>query len=217
MAFIAGGPPFRPSMDWLLARIQLAKPTCPAWSTLRGAKVQCITPGRQGQAFVHSDSSNLPGWEPVGACTRGALFRLSGSSCAGCPLASPPPNVQPISAEVSADGVRADFLMPDADAFRDLLAQLTATGQDPKILRFGRSQRPLERPKVLLGLDTLTDRQLEAIKLAVSMGYFQEGREANIADMATRMGCSRSTAHEHLQKGLQRLLTAAFEGSVSAA
>lgn len=199
-------------MDWFLARIHLARAACPALTGLGCARAQCLTLGRKGSAFVHSDG-DLPGWELAGTCNRGAFYRLPDSSSAGCPLSDLPPEVQVLGAELARDGVRADFLLPDAAAFRALLARFTTTGQDPRILRFGRGQGPMTRPKVILGLDTLTERQMEALQLATSLGYFREGSEGSVAAVASRMGCSRSTAHEHLQKGLDRLLRDAFGAS----
>lgn len=46
----------------------------------------------------------------------------------------------------------------------------------------------------------LTDRQQAAIEAAVTVGYYEIPREGTIADVATRLGCSTSTAGELVRK-----------------
>lgn len=54
-------------------------------------------------------------------------------------------------------------------------------------------------------LADLTDRQLEALSLAVASGYFDVPREATLADVADAMGVEKSTAGEHLRRALGRV------------
>lgn len=57
-------------------------------------------------------------------------------------------------------------------------------------------------------LASLSERQRRALEVAVELGYFQQPRAATHADVAERMGCSSSTASEHLQKAQAKLVRA---------
>ncbi|WP_049985457.1 helix-turn-helix domain-containing protein [Halobellus rufus] len=54
------------------------------------------------------------------------------------------------------------------------------------------------------GLDVsaslLTERQREAVAVAVDLGYYDVPRTATVADVAAELGCASSTASSHLQK-----------------
>lgn len=57
---------------------------------------------------------------------------------------------------------------------------------------------------------TLSDRQLEAARTAVEMGYYESPRRTTHAEIAAELGCSPSTATEHLQKAEAKLVTGAL-------
>lgn len=46
----------------------------------------------------------------------------------------------------------------------------------------------------------LTSRQMEAVEVAVEMGYYDVPREAGLAAVAARLDCAESTASNHLRK-----------------
>lgn len=57
----------------------------------------------------------------------------------------------------------------------------------------------------------LSDRQREAARVGVELGYFDVPRQASHEDVARVLECSPSTAAEHLQKAQSRLVRSAFE------
>lgn len=57
----------------------------------------------------------------------------------------------------------------------------------------------------------LSDRQREAARIGVELGYFDVPRRASHEAVADELGCAPSTAAEHLQKAQSRLVRAAFE------
>jgi predicted DNA binding protein len=59
---------------------------------------------------------------------------------------------------------------------------------------------------------TLTDRQQEALRTALEMGYFDTPRGATQADVADELGCAANTASEHLRKGAAKLVEAGLTG-----
>jgi hypothetical protein len=53
----------------------------------------------------------------------------------------------------------------------------------------------------------LTDRQAEAFRTALSMGYYERGSRVTIEDIADRLGVHRSTAGEHVKRAENTLLS----------
>lgn len=54
----------------------------------------------------------------------------------------------------------------------------------------------------------LTDRQQEAVRAALELGYFDEPRRATHEDVAAVLGCRPETAGEHLRKAQATLVSA---------
>jgi predicted DNA binding protein len=52
----------------------------------------------------------------------------------------------------------------------------------------------------------LTDRQLEALRIAVDNGYFEQPRQVSIEELASRTSVARSTYEEHLRKAQNKLI-----------
>lgn len=57
---------------------------------------------------------------------------------------------------------------------------------------------------------TLSDRQLEAVRVAIELGYYESPRRTTHAEIAAELDCSPSTATEHLQKAEAKLVTGAM-------
>lgn len=55
--------------------------------------------------------------------------------------------------------------------------------------------------------DGLTDRQLEALRIALDAGYYDQPRGASIADLAAETTVARATFEEHLRKAENKLVT----------
>ena len=55
--------------------------------------------------------------------------------------------------------------------------------------------------------DTLTDRQLAALQLALESGYYRQPRGTSLRELADRTNVSKSTYEEHLRKAENKLLT----------
>lgn len=58
----------------------------------------------------------------------------------------------------------------------------------------------------------LTDRQLQAVRVAYAGGYFDWPRSKTGEELAADLGVSGPTFHQHLRKALDRLLAETFEG-----
>ena len=60
----------------------------------------------------------------------------------------------------------------------------------------------------------LSQRQLEAIRVAYSLGYFDFPKKANIIDVAKTLGVTVSTAAELLRRAQKRLVEAYLRGVI---
>ncbi len=59
-------------------------------------------------------------------------------------------------------------------------------------------------------VDDVPPRQREAVEKAYELGYYSVPREATHADVADELGCSKSTASEHLRKAEARIVASAL-------
>lgn len=197
-------------MSWFTCRILLENPSCHAAEAFQtGAPGTCLSPAhRQGAPLIHTTGPIPDGWEDVGADPRGRLTRMPDGDCSVCPFGRLPREVRCLDVNLREGVLRADLLLPSQTALRDMMERFRMQGQRPRILRTG-THDGMPVPGMFIDPSVLTPRQREALEAAVEIGYFARG-DASTESLAERMGCSRSTAHEHLRKGLERLLAASF-------
>ncbi|WP_174811915.1 helix-turn-helix domain-containing protein [Salinadaptatus halalkaliphilus] len=62
-------------------------------------------------------------------------------------------------------------------------------------------------------LDSMTEKQLQAIELAFYAGYFERPREHNTTEIASKLGVSRATFTQHLRAAERKLLTQMFDSA----
>jgi predicted DNA binding protein len=55
--------------------------------------------------------------------------------------------------------------------------------------------------------ESITDRQLAALQLALESGYYEQPRQTSLRDLADQTAVARSTYEEHLRKAENKLLT----------
>ncbi|WP_276410101.1 helix-turn-helix domain-containing protein [Haloarcula halobia] len=58
-----------------------------------------------------------------------------------------------------------------------------------------------------LQVTALTNRQAEVLEVAREQGYYEIPRQASVRDVADEVGCSKSTAANHLRKAEARLVS----------
>lgn len=167
--------------------------------------MRCHIPGGPFGPYAWTAGDRPTGWNPILSCGSGQFIRLANDECSSCPLRSIPPEVYPVSVEARPDGLRVDVALPDAEQLRVILRHWAARGQSPRIVS-GRMPDTERNDLALVDLGVLTRRQRQALEAAAQIGYFTAGADAGVSALAQMMGCSRSTAHEHLRKGLDRLV-----------
>ena len=104
----------------------------------------------------------------------------------------------------SLEGFEGDTLsvsvaVPDREELAAVVAALRARDATVRLDRLSTSSgddpggRSLE-----LAADAVTDKQREAVRAAVSAGYYETPRDADLADLATELGVSRSAVSQRL-------------------
>lgn len=95
-------------------------------------------------------------------------------------------------------------LVGSQEAIRAMIRNFEEAGIAPDLHRLGEYDGG-ERT-----LDALTDRQLEILRAAYDMGFYEVPREVSIEDIADEIGIESGTAAEHLQRAERNLLSQQF-------
>jgi len=95
-------------------------------------------------------------------------------------------------------------LVGSQEAIRTMLRNFEEAGIVPDLHRLGEYEGG-ERT-----LDALTDRQLEVLKTAYDLGFYDVPREASIDDVAAEVGLNGGTVSEHLQRAERNILSQQF-------
>lgn len=103
--------------------------------------------------------------------------------------------------------LRLVFNAVDFEELRGIMADLRETFPDLDVRRLVRAPAPDQtRDAVYVDRGKLTSRQLEVLRTAYEMGYFERPRKANAGEVAATLGIDPSTFTEHLSVGLRKLL-----------
>lgn len=110
---------------------------------------------------------------------------------------------------VIQDGwVTVGIVIPsDVDAgaiVRDINVSLRQQGSQVKLVRVG-EYRPENHPMGDYD-DSLTGKQLEILKMALSMGLYDSPRRCTLDDLSTLFGISKAAAHNRLKSAERKIL-----------
>lgn len=103
------------------------------------------------------------------------------------------------------DGVVRVTVVGPADALRTALAAAAETAR-VDVERVGDYREGGGR-----GAEAATDRQRDAARTALRMGYFDVPRRASLDEVAAELGCARSTASERVRKAARTAVASAFD------
>ncbi|MFB6143497.1 MAG: bacterio-opsin activator domain-containing protein [Halorientalis sp.] len=115
---------------------------------------------------------------------------------------------------VVEDGVaRLTLELPQEADVRALFATLEDRYDSTELVGYHEHERPVQtREEFRAGLEeSLTDRQLTALRTAYFSGFFDWPRRADGDDLAAMMDISRSTFHQHLRVAERKVLAAFFD------
>ena len=103
--------------------------------------------------------------------------------------------------EYGSDGAMLFEIAGDQDALRDLVAEFPDQ-VSVSVNRLGEYDAYRE-PQA----SALTDRQREVLEVARERGYYEVPRQTGVREIADEVGCSKSTAADHLRKAEARLVS----------
>lgn len=142
-------------------------------------------------------------FDPVTAFDGGRLYRVAYTDRAI--LFSPEitrANGLALDIENDGTGWTMTVWVPDRNRLARLFAFADAHGVDIRLRRVNDYAGPVE------GAVDLTAAQREALLTALEAGYFEEPREATLADVATELDITQPAAGGLLRRGIKRLLIA---------
>jgi hypothetical protein len=98
----------------------------------------------------------------------------------------------------------------DAEDIRELLGDLRSDREIELLSKASISETQI--PHSMLApasqlFESITDRQLAALQLALGRGYYEQPRKATLRELAEQTAVARSTYEEHLRKAENKLLT----------
>ena len=108
-----------------------------------------------------------------------------------------------------------DLILRDRERLLDLMALIEPVG-NVKIERVVSGAETSTQPSSAAWsamLANLTDRQFEVLSLAVERGYFEVPRGATLADIASELDIEKSTASEHVRRGVGRIASFVVENT----
>jgi PAS domain S-box-containing protein len=96
---------------------------------------------------------------------------------------------------------------------RQVVEQFQQSFPEASLVAQREAERSVEPPgEVRRGvLDSLTEKQQQALEVAFFGQYFQRPRPTTGAELADSLGVTPSTFHQHLQAGLRKVLRAVFD------
>lgn len=141
------------------------------------------------------------------------LLRLTHGGGASCPCACLGGfgcAVQRYRAD--AGRLRLVFNAADFEELQAVVGELHERFPDVDVRRLVREPDPGEsRDAVYVDRGRLTERQLEVVRTAYRMGYFERPRGANATEVAAELGVDPSTFSEHLASAQRKLLADVLE------
>jgi predicted DNA binding protein len=95
-----------------------------------------------------------------------------------------------------------DFVAPNFNAYKNIIATLEADGLKPKILEIKKFN-----PKGKI----LTEKQERILWLALKTGFFEYPRKIDTLELSQKLGIAPSTFSETTRRGMRKLLEYHFE------
>ena len=122
----------------------------------------------------------------------------------GCPI---------VDVRARGSSLFLTFHAPDMEGLQAIIGTLQDRHANLDVQRLLQSEQDhADEHLVFVDRSSLTDRQLEVLKTAHEMGYFDHPKRANAGDVADELGITGSTFTEHLAAAQTKLLDAILDG-----
>lgn len=87
---------------------------------------------------------------------------------------------------------------PDREIFTSIVDELREADAIPRLVQISNSSDQSELQPIEFAIDSITEKQREAIRIAVERGYYEKPRGATLADLAAELDISRSAVSQRL-------------------
>ncbi|MEF8831282.1 MAG: helix-turn-helix domain-containing protein, partial [Halobacteriales archaeon] len=95
----------------------------------------------------------------------------------------------------------------DRSMITELIQGLRDVGYDARIDRIVRiDEEMFGNPPVLCDFGLLTEKQQEALMLAVELGYYEQSREATLEDLSEELGIGKSAVSHRLKSAEAKII-----------
>lgn len=174
------------------------------------------TPDTPSVSEVVVESETVPEdapTEPIFSYGGRQLYRVTHDGDVDCPCRCLGRHGCPVHRYVAdRETVTLVFHAVDYEQLQTVIAALREGFPDVDIRRLVRSPvGDAPGDTVFVDRGRLTARQLEVLRTAYEMGYFERPRGANATEVAAELGIGQSTFAEHLAAGQTKLLGDVFE------
>jgi predicted DNA binding protein len=159
---------------------------------------------------VETDETEM---EPVFSYGSKDVYRFTRKRDEPCPCESVEAFDCPVVDVYTREGeLHIVFHAPDLERLQDVITDVRDRYDRVDVQRLIRSQQDsTDDDLVFVDRSKLTDRQLECLQTAQSMGYFEHPKEANAGEVAEALDITTSTFTEHLAAAQRKLLTSLLD------
>lgn len=110
-----------------------------------------------------------------------------------------------------AGTLEVELRAPDRDELEAIVGELRATGATVRLQYISALAGRSGEQHLEVHASEITDKQREAVRVAVEEGYYERPRQANLGELADRLGISKSAVSQRLSAVESNLITALFE------
>lgn len=115
------------------------------------------------------------------------------------------------------DTLSVSVAVPDREELANVIAALRDRGATVRLRRIADAGSEGRKRLLELDADGITDKQREAVRAAVEAGYYETPREANLAELASRLDVSRSAVSQRLTAVESKLVEELFRAEIGTA
>lgn len=108
------------------------------------------------------------------------------------------------------DALIVSVATADREELSEIVTSLRDLGAAVRLERIGHSNADPERRLLELEADDVTEKQFEAVRMAVEAGYYERPRRADLGDLADELEVSRSAVSQRLAAVESKLVTELF-------
>lgn len=112
-----------------------------------------------------------------------------------------------LDGQADGEGFRLRLRLSDRESLRTLVEKVESLDADPRVERIYTAEEHAA------GRRTLTDRQCEALRLALDRGYFESPSEVTLEELAAELDITPQTLSKHVRTAVRKVIEDAVRTS----